>query len=157
MQANSRELIAAALAGGIVAGTIDIAAACLLNGHSIRGVLHAIAGGLLGEQAFAGGMRTVILGAVLQEAMAVVIAAVFVAATLLIPVLRRHWIQGGVLYGVVIFFVMNYVVVPLSAWHVWPHFSVAQFFSNLLAMLLFGSIVAYFASRVWAPTPVVAQ
>jgi hypothetical protein len=157
MKANSRELIAAALVGGIVAGTIDIAAACLLNGHSIRGVLQAIAGGLLGEQAFAGGMRTVILGAVLQEAMAVVIAAVFVAATLLIPVLRRHWIRGGVLYGVVIFFVMNYVVVPLSAWHVRPHFSVAKFFANLLAMLLFGSIVAYFASRAWARAAIAPQ
>ena len=152
MRANTRELIGAALAGGVVAGTIDIAAACLINGHNIRSVLHAIAGGLLGEQAFAGGMRTVILGAALQEAMAVVIAAVFVAATLMVPALRRRWIAAGVAYGVVIFFVMNYVVVPLSAWHVWPHFSVARFCSNLLAMLVFGSIVAYFASRAWAHT-----
>lgn len=133
--------------GGIVAGSIDIAAACLINGHGIRSVLHGIAGGLLGEQAFAGGTRTVILGALLQEAMAVVIAAVFVAATQVMPVLRQRWIAAGVAYGVLIFFVMNYVVVPLSAWHVWPHFTVAKFVGNLLAMLLFGSIVAYFASR----------
>jgi hypothetical protein len=152
MRANPRELAVAVLMGGIVAGTIDIAAACLITGHSIRVVLNFIAVGLLGEPAFAGGTRTVILGAFLQEAMAVVIAAVFVAATQVLPALRQRWIVAGPAYGVVIFFVMNYVVVPLSAWHVWPHFSVAKFVSNLLAMLLFGSIVAYFASRAWART-----
>jgi hypothetical protein len=149
MSARPRELIAAVLAGGLVAGTLDVAAACLINGRSVAFVLHAIAGGLLGAQSFLGGARTVILGAVLQEAMAVIIAAVFVGATCVMPALRRHWITGGALYGVVILLVMNYVVVPLSAWHSWPHFSAARFVGNLLAMLLFGGIVAYFASRPW--------
>ena len=152
MSARPREFIAAVLAGGLVAGTIDVAMACLINGRSIRFVLHSIAGGLLGEQSFLGGTRTAILGAVRQGAMAVVIAAVFVAATCVVPALRRHWIRGGVLYGVVIFVVMNYVVVPLSAWHSWPHFSVARLVGDLCAMLLFGGIVAYFASRPW-PQP----
>jgi hypothetical protein len=149
MSARPREFIAAALAGGLVAGTIDVAMACLINGRSIPFVLHSIAGGLLGADSFLGGARTAILGAVLQEAMAVVIAGVFVAATYVVPALRRHWIRGGALYGVVILLVMNYVVVPLSAWHSWPHFSVARFVGDLLAMLLFGGIVAYFASRPW--------
>src|SRR5580658_998813 len=85
MNARPREFIAAALAGGLVAGTLDIAVACLLSRRSVPFILHSIAGGLLGEQSFAGGTRTVILGAVLQEAMAVVIAAVFVAATGVVP------------------------------------------------------------------------
>ncbi|MFZ0869604.1 MAG: hypothetical protein WAM90_02635, partial [Rhodanobacter sp.] len=50
-----------------------------------------------------------------------------------------------VAYGVVVFFVMNYVVRPLSA--AWPktHFTPAGFVENMLAMLLFGLIVAYCA------------
>jgi len=41
--------------------------------------------------------------------------------------------------------VMNYVVRPLSA--AWPKtsFTPVQFIENMLAMLLFGLIVAYFA------------
>jgi hypothetical protein len=45
----------------------------------------------------------------------------------------------------VIFFVMNYVVVPLSAWKHHPHFSAYSFAANMAAMLVFGLIVAWFA------------
>jgi hypothetical protein len=45
---------------------------------------------------------------------------------------------------VVVFFVMNYVVVPLSAWQKVPTFTVASFVENMIAMLLFGVIVTYF-------------
>jgi hypothetical protein len=51
---------------------------------------------------------------------------------------------------VVIFFVMNFVVVPLSmamAKPHLPHFSAAKFGENMLAMLLFGLIVAFFTER----------
>src|SRR5438552_2068657 len=58
--------------------------------------------------------------------------------------LKRWWIAGGLAYGVGIFFVMNYVVVPLSAVHRVPHFTVQTFVENMLAMLLFGVIVAWF-------------
>jgi len=37
---------------------------------------------------------------------------------------------------------MNYGVVPLSAWHVIPHFSTAHLLENIAAMVLFGLIVA---------------
>jgi hypothetical protein len=147
MNARSRELVVAVLAGGLIAGSTDIGAACLINGKSVPFILHSIAGGLLAEQAYSGGTPTAILGALLQEAMGIVIAAVFVSATRVLPALRRYWIRAGLGYGVVIFLVMNYVVVPLSAWRRVRHFSVGEFVGNLLAMLLFGVIVAYFAKR----------
>ena len=46
----------------------------------------------------------------------------------------------------IVFVVMNYVVVPLSAWNRVAHFTPMSFVWNLLAMLVFGLIVAY-ASR----------
>ena len=84
---------------------------------------------------------------VLQWAMSILIAAISVLAAARIPRLDRHWIPGGLLYGVVVFFVMSYVVVPLSA--AWPRhgFTAQAFFENLLAMLLFGLIVAFFQRR----------
>jgi hypothetical protein len=145
-QSDWRSAAAAALLGGVVAGTIDIGAACLINLRSVPFILHAIAGGLLGEQAFEGnGTSVALLGAFLQEFMGVLIAAIFVTAAYWLPALRRNWLRYGLLYGVVIFFVMNYVVVPLSAWHRVFKFTPLRFFENLVAMLLFGSIVAYFA------------
>lgn len=135
------------LVGGIVAGTIDIGAACLIYRRDVTFILHSIAGGLLAKQSFSGGATTALLGLVLQEFMGMLIAGIYVGAAQILPLLTRRWITFGVAYGVIIFFVMNYVVVPLSAWKRFPHFSAASFISNLAAMLLFGLVVAYF-SRV---------
>lgn len=145
---GARAVVVSAVLGGIVAGTVDIGAACLINQRPISFILHSIAGGLLANRSFQGGAATAWLGLVLQELMGILIAVIFVVAGSLAPVLRRRWLLGGLAYGVVIFLVMNYVVVPLSAWHVIPHFTPVKFLANLLAMLLFGAIVAYFARRV---------
>lgn len=147
MSDRARAFLTATLCGGLLAATIDIGVACLINGRSVTFILQAIAGGLLAARAFSGGMRTALLGAVLQEMMGLIIAAIYVAAALLTPSLSRRWVMFGLAYGVIIFFVMNYLVVPLSAWQRYPHFSAAGFIANMLAMLLFGLIVSYFASR----------
>jgi hypothetical protein len=142
-----REDFVAILAGGIVAGTIDIGAACLITGRDLPFILHVIAGGILGRASFDGAVPTAILGAILQEAMGVLIAAIYVIASRFALPLAHRWVAAGLGYGVVVFFVMNYVVVPLSAWKRVPHFSLWSFTSNMIAMLLFGLIVAFFARR----------
>jgi hypothetical protein len=50
----------------------------------------------------------------------------------------------------VIFLVMNYLIVPLSAWHAFPKFSPYKFVANLCAMLLFGLIVSRCARNAFA-------
>jgi len=137
--------------GGLVAGTIDIGAACLINGHSVGFILHTIAGGLLAKQSYAGGLATAALGLLLQEVMGVLIAGVFGLTARYLPNLARFWIVGGLAYGVVIFAVMNYVVVPLSAWRVFPHFTALKCAENMMAMLLFGLIVAFFVRTKAGP------
>jgi hypothetical protein len=139
--------LTAILLGGMIAATIDIGAACLINDRSVPFILHTIAGGILGSRTYAGGNATALLGLALQELMGVLIAAIYVGAARLLPLLARRWITAGLLYGVVIFFVMNYLVVPLSAWKHHAHFSASKFMLNMAAMLLFGVIVAYFARR----------
>ena len=105
----------AILAGGFIAGTIDIGAAVALYHIGPIAILHAIASGLLGKASFAGGLNTALLGLVLQWAMSLIIAAIFVFAASRLPVLRRRWLALGLAYGVGIFVVMTFVVVPLSA------------------------------------------
>ena len=143
-----KSAMGAALFGGFVAGTIDIWAAALINGRDVVYILHAIAGGLLGLASFNEGAGSAVAGLLLQWAMSFVIAGIYVFASAWMPALKRLWIAGGLTYGVGIFFVMNYVVVPLSAYHRMAHFSPAKFAENMVAMLLFGLIVAFFARRV---------
>jgi uncharacterized membrane protein YagU involved in acid resistance len=138
---------AAILLGGLIAGTLDIGAAALINGRSPLVILLVIASGLLGKASFQGGLPAVALGLVLQWLMSLVIAAIYVLVSNRIPVLRRHWIAGGAAYGVGIFVVMNYVVVPLSEIGRIPQFTSWTFGGNLMAMLGFGLLIAFFARR----------
>jgi uncharacterized membrane protein YagU involved in acid resistance len=78
-------------------------------------LLQFIASGLLGPAAFAGGLGSALLGLTLHVVFSLVIAAVFILAAARLPVLRRNLVLGGLLYGVVVYFVMNFVVTPLSA------------------------------------------
>jgi uncharacterized membrane protein YagU involved in acid resistance len=142
----------AVVVAGFVAGTLDVGAAALINLVSPVRILHFIAGGLLGRQALAGGAPVALLGLVLQWAMSFIIAAVYVIPSRRLPAMRRFWAVGGFCYGVAIFFVMNYIVVPLSAWARWPNFTAGTFAANMVAMLVFGLIVAFFARYFAADT-----
>jgi len=139
----------AILWGGLVAGTIDVGAASIISGLSPIKIMKIVAGGLLGRSAFDGDASIAVLGMLLQWGMSLLIAAIFVVAARRLPGLVRRWIASGIAYGVVTYFVMNYVVVPLSALGkgTFPRFDLTQFSENMLAMILFGLIVAYFAQR----------
>jgi uncharacterized membrane protein YagU involved in acid resistance len=142
---STRSLVSRALIAGIVAGTVDIGAACLINGAPPFVILHVIASGLIGKSAFDGGLTTVVLGLLLQWAMSMIIAAIFIVAMRRWPALGRRWIASGLAYGAPVYFVMNYVVLPLSAIGHAPRFRLAHFAEDMAAMLLFGLIVAFFA------------
>ena len=142
---DTRSALTAILLGGLVAGTLDIGAASLISGKDPGFIMQFIASGLIGKSSFTGGAATIALGFVLQNLMGLIIAAVFVFASLRLPILRRQWLASGLAYGAVIYVVMNYVVLPLSAVGRSPSFSVEGLVKNGLAMLAFGVIVAWFA------------
>lgn len=140
-----------------MASTIDIGAACLINWLPPVVILHAIASGVLGKPSFYMGWSSAVLGLVLQWSMGLLIAAIYILAARRLAWMRRDWCLSGLSYGVVIYFVMNDVVVPLSK--AWPgrDFSKpidwAKSGENMLAMLLFGLIVAFFTRRFLPPPP----
>jgi uncharacterized membrane protein YagU involved in acid resistance len=143
----------AIVTGGLVAGTLDVGAAALINRVSPVLIAHYIATGVMGRAALTAGAPAACLGLVLQWAMSVIIAAIYWLVTAGMPRLRERWWLGGLLAGVVIFLVMNFVVMPFSAAPVTLHEVIARFrpakgAENLLAMLVFGLIVAYCARRL---------
>jgi uncharacterized membrane protein YagU involved in acid resistance len=145
MTLTQRFTLAPVLFGGLIAGTIDIGAACLINKLNPVVILQAIASGLLGNTSFRMGLSSAGLGLVLQLTMSVLIAAIYVGAARRLTMLKRWWLGAGLAYGVAVYFVMNFVVVPLSAAKFATKFTVASFVDNLLAMLLFGLIIAFCA------------
>lgn len=145
--ATTRGALPAILTGGLIAGTLDVFAAALINRIDPRIILRFIAGGVQGKAALQGGAASAWLGLLLQWGMSILIAAIFVFAALRLRWMTARWIVAGLAYGVVVFAVMNYVVMPLSAWHRINHFTPAAFALNLLAMLVFGVIIAYCARR----------
>ena len=106
------------LIGWLVAATCDI---CYATGFSYwyRGtapsrILQSVASGVLGTDAYQGGTQTAVLGLGLHYLNALIITAIFFAAAALVPALVRQPIPIGLAYGIVVYLVMNYVVVPFS-------------------------------------------
>lgn len=105
---------------GLVAGSLDITAALVLaalEGKSPVYLFQAIAGGLLGMSSFQGGLATALLGAFFHFLIAFTAAAVFYAASRKLKFLVRHATPSGLLYGLIVYVFMNYIVLPMSAYH----------------------------------------
>lgn len=105
--------------GGSVAGALDITYAiafwAVRSGVPATRVLQSVASGLLGAAATRGGLPATALGLGLHFFIAFSFAAFFYLVSRRVPILIRHAVVSGIVYGVGIFALMNLVVVPLSA------------------------------------------
>lgn len=104
--------------GGLIAGTLDITGAFIHSG--VRGVspvrvLRYVAGGLLGPDAFKGGLGTAALGLALHFLIATGATAVYYAASRKLDFLVQRPMVCGPLYGLAVYGFMNLIVLPLSA------------------------------------------
>src|SRR4051812_3209618 len=103
--------------GGLIAGMLDIADAFIffgMRGIKLLSIGQSIAAGLLGDEAYSGGIETFVMGLALHFAIAVVMALVFFVAVKLLPLLGRHALIAGAIYGLGLYLVMTYGVLPLS-------------------------------------------
>jgi hypothetical protein len=109
----------AILVGMLIVGTLDALDAIVvfgLRGATPAAIFRSIAAGLVGRQAAAqGGLETVLLGVALHYFIAFGIVSVYYLASRVLPVLARHPFRYGPIYGVLVYFFMNLVVIPLSA------------------------------------------
>ena len=104
--------------GGLIAGTLDICAACLTAwlraGVSPIGVLQFVASGALGPAAFQGGVKSALIGLALHFLIATIWTVIFYLASRKWLFLIERPIQFGLLYGIAVYLIMTFVVVPLS-------------------------------------------
>jgi hypothetical protein len=109
------------LIAGLVAGFFDITYACIFFGlrfhlSPIR-ILQSVAQGALGQSAFAGGLKTALLGLVFHFLIAVIVAAVYYFASRVISFMIDHAVISGLLYGLCVYLVMYGIVRRYSAVH----------------------------------------
>ena len=136
----------AILWGGLLAGVGDITFAFVvsaLNGVGPVRVLQSVAGGVLGRAALEGGLGAAALGGALHFLIAFCAAAVYWLASRRLGVLVRRAVVCGLLYGVAVYLLMNFVVVPLSAAYFKPsHAPSALLLNSAGHMLLVGLPIA---------------
>lgn len=147
----------AILIGGGIGGLCDITYACgfwALRGVAPSRVLQSVASGLLGARAFDGGAAAATLGLALHFLIALLFAAAFVLASERVGALARRALLSGAIYGFLIFWLMNLVVLPLSALPRKVSFAPAATITGLLVhTFLIGVPIALAARRaVFAPT-----
>ena len=105
------------LTAGLVVGVLDISSAFViwwLRGVGARRGLQGIAAGLLGASSYEGGMVTAGLGLALHFFVAFVVVSIFYLASRKIEFLTLHPVVSGVLYGIGVYIVMYWFVLPTA-------------------------------------------
>jgi uncharacterized membrane protein YagU involved in acid resistance len=136
----------------LVAGTFDICYATgfsyLRSGVPPSRVLHFVASGALGADAFTGGTATAALGLAFHYLIALIFTVAFFAVARVQPWLIQRPVVSGVVYGLAIYLVMNFVVIPLSRIGPRPLPAAIVTITGLLVhMFLIGTPIALGARR----------
>jgi|SRR5215470_5768490 len=143
--------VPAIFVGGLVAGALDITYAITflaMNGRPPMWTLQSVATGLLGRASFDGGVRTALLGLLCQFVIACGAAAIYYLASRFFSPLVSLAVPAGLVFGVCIWLVMNFVVLPLSAFPFPQRFTPESVVRNVLVhMFLIGLPIALSVRR----------
>jgi hypothetical protein len=134
-----------ALAVGVLDG-LDAVVVWALRGVGPARVFQGIAAGLLGPEARSMGAPAALLGVALHFFIAAVVVAVFVLASRARPLLLRRPLVAGALYGVGVWLVMNFAVIPL-AFDRGPRLSAGMVANGLFAHVFLVGLPAAWAAR----------
>jgi len=134
-----------ALAVGLLDG-LDAVIVWALRGVGPARVFQGIAAGLLGPEARSAGAPAALLGVALHFFIATVVVAVLVLATRARPRLLRRPLVAGAVYGVGVWLVMNFAVIPL-AFDRGPRLSAGMVANGLFAHVFLVGLPAAWAAR----------
>jgi len=109
-----KSFFASALTAGLIAGTLDITAACihayLRNGTTPEQILRGIAGGAFGKEAAANGNMMIVWGLLFHFLIAISFTFFFFLLAKMIPSLVRYPILIAIIYGAFVWAFMRYIV-----------------------------------------------
>jgi len=151
LRLSSNNALLAIVAGGLIAGTVDLLQACIKFGWDIP---LSIAAGLLGPQAAEhGGVATYILGLFLHFFIAFTAAAVYYVGSRRLPFLTEYPLVCGLFFGVAVQLVMRLVVLPLSALHARGPYELREMIQGLLVHMVTVGLPISYSIRRFAKSP----
>jgi hypothetical protein len=136
--------------GWLIVATLDIAYAIsvtAVRGGSPSRMLQGIASGIMGPAAFQGGTATEAFGLALHYFIALMIVVVYAAMCRRIALLREHPVLWGAFYGVGVWVVMNFIVIPLSRAARPRYVMPWVLYGIAVHIFIIGIPAAYFAAR----------
>ena len=130
------------LVGGGIAGILDQISAFISLGHNVP---RNVAAGLIGHHAaFSPSIFPWVLGFFLHFFIAYTAATIYCLASRKLPFLAGHWFVCGLYYGISVFLVMYFIVMPLCAFHYAGPYQLRGLIQGLLAhMLLIGLPISF--------------
>lgn len=141
------------LSAGCIAAALDLAFAFVFygirNGIAPQRILQTIGSGLFGPDSFQMGWQSAAVGFVCHFTILIVAAAMYFYAAGRMRWMNRQALACGLAFGVAVYVVMNFVVVPLSAA---PKFqrSLVPAIGEMCSHLFFvGLPIAYLTRRYW--------
>src|SRR5882672_1947283 len=122
---KTKSLFTTILLTGLVVGTLDAVAAVIQYiiptvRNPVR-IFEYIASGVFGMDAFSGGAWIAVMGLFFHYFITTAWTSLLFTVYPRIPWLAKNKVAGGLLYGVLIWLVMNLVILPLSNV---PHFPI---------------------------------
>jgi hypothetical protein len=109
-----------ALRTGLIVGTLDGIAAIILYYVNVKGgnnpgrVFQYIASAAIGKDSFSGGWTTILLGVLFHYFIACTFTFVFFFVYPRLKLLHSSAILSGLIYGIVIWMIMNLLVIPMT-------------------------------------------
>jgi hypothetical protein len=139
------------LTAWLVAGTLDGLSAIVFFGPvlgrlTVTQLFQYIASAVQGKQAFAGGAAAAWLGVLLHYSVALIFTVLYF---LLFPSIRafaRHKVLAGLCYGIVVWVIMNFCVLPLTQVNRAPMRVAGSVKDMLILMVMIGlpiSLIVY--------------
>ncbi len=140
---------------GLIAGSLDILSAFIDHyiqaGKGPEGVLRFVASGAFGQKAFAGGDQMIVFGLLFHFIIAFCFTIFFYWLYQTVSFLWRNVFVTAILYGLFIWVVMSFIVVPLSDTNKYPFHAVNAVKSLLILICMIGLpltlIVKYFSKK----------
>jgi hypothetical protein len=139
----------AILTAGLVVGVLDISSAFVIwwqRGVALQRGLQGIAAGLLGAKSYQGGMATAGLGLALHFLIAFLVVTIFYLASRRISYLMTHAFVCGVFYGIGVYIVMYWIVLP-SAFPTFRHRTSNELIELAIHICLIGLPTAFILRR----------
>lgn len=151
MKTKQYGFVRAAIKSGLVVGILDAIAASVnayvANGITPDRVFRFVASGALGQDAYTGGISMVYLGLAFHFAIAMGWTILFFFVFFKLAPLQMNKIVLGIIYGLFIWLIMNFIVIPISSIGSRPFPLVGTIIMILIHMFVIGVPISIFAAK----------